>query len=116
MLEELIKVLPLLATILAGFFAFMKWLDVRQREIADKEFERVSRLVMIITGQYPDGSKARTVDQILAVWMLKEYPRYHDAIRRALQRDWDPSWVSENFVRQIVPEINAMLSQLEKRK
>ncbi|MEQ3651674.1 hypothetical protein [Hyphomonas sp.] len=107
-----VKVFPVAAAIGAGSLALLRWIDLRQREIANDEFEKVFRLIMVVTGQHPDGTGARILDQIAAVWMLKEFSRFHGAIRNALDRKWDTSFASNLFIEQVVPEIHKMLQQL----
>ena len=67
MVQLLQIVLPTLIAAGAGLTGFLRWVDVRRREIADKEFNRVFELLSIISDQYPDGRGARILDQIPAV-------------------------------------------------
>ena len=115
MADYLLKFLPIAAAFGAGFFAILRWIDLRRREVADDEFEKVFRLIMIVTGQHPNGHGARILDQVAAVWMLKEYPKYHVAIRRALDRKYDDIVKSQDFLVHVEPEIRAMLAELPKR-
>lgn len=105
-IAEVLKiVLPTMIAAGAGLFGFLKWIDVRRREIADQQFKRVFELLSIVSGQYPDGRGARIIDQIAAVWLLREFPAYGDTVRRALSGDWSSGMAAQNFLDHVAPEI-----------
>ena len=115
--SELVSdLVPVVAIIGAGFFALLRWIDLRRREVADDEFEKVFRLIMIVTGQHPGGAGARIVDQIAAVWMLKKFPKYSDVIVRSLDIDYTAVVSSPTFNSHVEPHIRQLVEELKNRK
>lgn len=111
--ELAIKLIPAVAAVGAGLLAVLRWIDLRRREVANDEFEKLFRLIMIVTGHHPNGSEARMVDQIAAIWMLKKFSRHHDIISKAFDRDWKAIGATPLFVEQVAPEIEKMLKEMK---
>lgn len=51
---------------LAGLFAFIRWLDTRNRELKEKRYNTYMNLVSIISGKRPDSSTPNMTEQIAA--------------------------------------------------
>jgi hypothetical protein len=101
-----------LAAIGAGFFAFIKWLDARNRELKERRYKTYMELVGVISGKRPDATTSNFTEQIAAVWFLLEYKEYRD-ITNNIFSGGDLSEIgSEEWVKYIVPHIQKMLRSI----
>ena len=81
-----------LATVVGGVFAFLRWLDQRNRELEERRFERYWKLFEV-TQESPHTAKQR-----VALLLMKKFPEYKEATSAflvAAKREGSP-WLKQN--------------------
>lgn len=59
--------------VVAGLFAFIKWIDTRNRELKEKRYRIYMDLIGVISGKRADSTTPNITEQIAATWFLLEY-------------------------------------------
>lgn len=107
------QLIGVLVTVFGGLFAFIKWIDLRNRELKEKRYARYTELVGTIAGKRPDGVSPTMLDQIVAVWFLLEYKEYRKITKRIFHGPKFDQMANQNWISFVLPEIKAMLSELQ---
>jgi hypothetical protein len=104
-----------LILVCGGLFAWVKWVDSRNREIKEKRYSTYMNLINIISGKCPDGRVVMLTEEIAAVWLLLEYKEYdnitrkiysHQAVRNSTAQEWNET---------VLPTIDELLQELKYR-
>jgi hypothetical protein len=107
------QLMSIIVIVFGGVFAFVKWLDTRNRELKDKHYSKYMDLIGIISGIRPDGTVPRITEQIAAIWFLREYKGYNKVtykIFSALDLD---KIANETWTKHVAPEVRLLLQEIE---
>jgi len=78
-MEEVLKYISLI-TISGAAISFiiglMKWIDQRNREIEQKQYEAFHKMVCIASGVDEDGRTVKMAQQLAAIYQLQAYQKY----------------------------------------
>ena len=115
MLDFIIQNNALFSTIAilgAGFFAFIKWIDNRNRELKEKRYSKYMALISIISGKREDGTTPNLTEQIAATWFLLEYPEYKKTTKKIFENSDLKNMANGAWVEHVLPQIEFMLKEI----
>lgn len=104
--------LSVLAAVVGGVFAIVKWIDIRHMELREKRYSKYMGLISTISGNRPDGSTPRITEQIAAVWFLLEYKEYHRITYRIFSSNDLKDMANEPWTKHVVPHIEKLLKEI----
>jgi hypothetical protein len=95
---------PGIVVIVGGLFAFIRWLDQRQRELKERRFEQYWKL--LDTSQ----NDPHIAHQKVALLLLKRYPEFKNETQHFLSdaKNRNDPWTQNN-----IGEIDAVLKDLQ---
>ncbi len=96
----------------AGLFAFIKWLDTRNSELAEKRYMTYMSLVSVISGKRTDSSTPNLTEQIAATWFLLEYKEYYTITRKIFGNSDLSNMANEPWVNHVLPHIEKLLEEI----
>lgn len=99
-MEETLKYISLI-TVTGAAISFVigliKWIDQRNREQKQKEYEAFHKMVCIASGINQEGNVVKMVQQIAAIYQLQAYSQYSFASIPVLQlMQFEYSQTSDN--------------------
>ncbi len=109
--------ITLVIAIIAGVFAFVKWLDSRNQSLRDKRFENYMKLMRMISGVSPNGDGSVGItEQIAAIWFLLEYKEYHDITLKILDNSGFEGNANGLVKQLVLPQIKLLVEEIKKRE
>ena len=78
-MEEVLKYVSLITlcgTAISFIIGLIKWIDQRNREQEQKQFEAFHKMVCIASGVDETGKTVKMVQQIAAIYQLQAYKKY----------------------------------------
>jgi len=102
----------LITVSIAGFFAFIKWIDNRNRELKEKRYRTYMDLIGLISGKRVDSSAPNITEQIAAVWFLLEYKEYYKTTKKIFSDSDFENMSNEAWVQHILPHIHKLLKEI----
>ena len=103
-----INSITLIIAIFTGFFAFVKWVDSRNREIRREERKEYIKLISAITGGI------NISEQVASVWMLLEYKKYYRTTLKVLDNDlWGQSKAPDIWKKYVLPAIKDCIEEIK---
>lgn len=101
-----------LSVTLAGLFAFIKWLDTRNKELKEARYQSYMELVSLISGNKKDGTPAKLTEMTAAVWFLLEYKEYYGITKRIFRDSDLENMAEDTWVQHVLPHINKLLNEI----
>ena len=71
-----VSVITLCGTAISFIIGLVKWIDQRNREQEQKQYEAFHKMVCIASGVDESGKKVKMVQQIAAIYQLQAYKQY----------------------------------------
>ena len=96
-------------TVIAGVFAFIKWLDSRNLKIKNDRYQQYIQHIRSFAGC---GSNISPAEQIASAWFLLEYEEYYKLTLKILDNDLIRVKSSDEWVKlseEIIQEIKSKL-------
>jgi hypothetical protein len=84
-MEEILKNVPQIALIIGGLFGFFQWLDQRNREREERQYQSFHKMVCLASGTDESGRQIKMVQQVAAIYQLQRYQQYSFASIPVLQ-------------------------------
>lgn len=114
MLELIINQAAIIAAIFAGFFAFIKWIDARNRALKNERYKQYIRHIKILSGsKETDQSTICMTEQIAAAWFLVEYKEFHLITIKILDNDDLEKMSNEPWKKFVLPHIKKVISEVK---
>ena len=86
-----VSLLTLVGTAISFVIGLFQWIDQRNREQKQKEYEAFHRMVCLASGVGESGESIRMVQQIAAIYQLRAYKQYAFAsvpVLELMQFEW----------------------------
>lgn len=106
--------IALLTVVFTGLFAFIKWIDSRDRELKEKRYQIYMNLISTVSGKRPDSTTPNLTEQIAAVWFLVEYKEYYTTTIRIFSDSDLEKMANEPWVEHVLPHIKKLLQTIDK--
>ena len=102
---ELLPYFALVTTLGSGLFAFVQWMDQRQRELRSRRFDQYWKLVDVCT------ETTIIAKQKVAILQLKSFPEYREETVAFLEdaKGRSGGWTEQNIVQ--IENVIAFFSQ-----
>ena len=109
--------ITLIIAIFAGLFAFIKWIDSRNRELKNKRYKKYMRLIRTISGskETKDASICMT-EQIASSWMLLEYKEYYNITLKILDNEDLEEMSNDPWLKFVLPQIKKVIQEIRSSK
>lgn len=114
-ISENSQLLSVITVTLAGLFAFIKWIDTRNRELKEKRYSTYMGLISVISGKREDGTTPNLTEQIAATWFLVEYKEYYKTTGKIFLNSDLANMANEPWVKHVLPHIKAMLEEISQK-
>ncbi len=101
--------------IIAGFFAFVKWIGTRNRELQEKRYKKYMDLIGVISGKRFDSTTPNLTEQIAAVWLLLEYKEYYETTKKIFSDSDLENMANEPWVKHVLPHIHKLMNEISTR-
>ena len=85
-ISQNIDSITLIIAIFAGLFAFIKWIDSRNRELKNERYKKYMQLIRVIS-VISRPRKGGITEQVASVYMLLEYKKYYKITLKVLDND-----------------------------
>ena len=95
-----------------GLFAFVKWIDSRNRNLKEKRYETYMKLVGVISGKRIDSTTPNITEQIAATWFLLEYKEYYDMTLRIFSDSDLRNMGNEPWIKHVLPHIEKLIKEI----
>lgn len=106
------QLISTITIVFGGLFAFVKWLDSRNRELKEKRYSKYMELISIISGYHINGSTPKLTEQIAAVWFLLEYKEYQDITYKIFFSTDLEKIANKPWIDHVVPHIKLLLQEI----
>ncbi|HOO81245.1 MAG TPA: hypothetical protein PK513_01940 [Alphaproteobacteria bacterium] len=113
-ISENSQFLSVLTVTFAGLFAFIKWLDTRNRELKEKRYSKYMQLISVISGKREDSSPSNLPEQIAATWFLIEYKEYFEITKKIFSNSDLKEMADETWIKHVLPQMQSMLKEISK--
>lgn len=97
---------------LTGLFAFIKWIDSRNRALKENRYATYMNLVCIISGKRTDSTTPNITEQIAATWFLLEYREYYEMTKRIFSESDLKNMANGPWVLHVLPHIEKLLKEI----
>ncbi|MFH2097334.1 MAG: hypothetical protein ABII24_02195 [bacterium] len=97
---------------ITGSFAFIKWVDSRNRSLKEKRYETYMKLIGVISGKRSDSTTPNITEQIAATWFLLEYKEYYDMTKKIFSESDLVNMANEPWVKHVLPHIKKLLKEI----
>lgn len=101
--------------IMAGLFAFIKWIDTRNRELKEKRYKIYMDLIGVISGKRTDSTTPNLTEQIAATWFLLEYKEYYEVTKKIFSGSDLKNMANKPWVDHVLPHIQNLINELDSR-
>jgi hypothetical protein len=98
---------------ITSLFAFIKWLDTRNREIKEKRYSKYRSLISTIFGKREDSSTPNLGEQIACVWLLEEYKEYYNTTSKILSNSDMKNMGDKLWVAHVFPHFKKLLEEIK---
>ncbi len=104
-MQDILKNLSYLLPIVAGIFAFIKWVDSRNKQLKNDRYDKYIKLVKIISGskENRDASICFT-EQIASTWLLLDFKEYYHLTIKIFDNDLLEQYSDKNWSSVIIPD------------
>ncbi len=106
-------ILGFIIAVSAGLFAFIKWLDTRNRELKESRYKTYMDLIGVISGKRKGSSTPNMSEQIAAIWFLVEYKEYYDITRKIFSESDLENMTNRPWIKHLLPHIEKLLKQIQ---
>ena len=106
-ISQNIDSITLIIAIFASLFAFIKWIDSRNREIKKEELKEYMKLISVISGG------AKITEQVASVYMLLEYKKYYKITLKVLDNDLWKEEINTQWQKYIMPAIKNCVEKIK---
>ena len=91
--SQIVQLVTVLVPVCGGIFAVVKYIDVRNRELKAQRYQAYSELIRTLSGRRQDGSRTFLVEQISAIYQLREFEEYQETSVDILEASMrQPEW------------------------
>lgn len=111
-ISEIKDLIGFVIAIIAGFFAFIKWIDTRNRELKEKRYKNYMDLIGVISGKRADSTTPNITEQIAATWFLLEYKEYYEMTGKIFSDSDLENMANEPWVKHVLPHIRKLLTEI----
>jgi hypothetical protein len=111
-ISEIKDLIGFVIAIIAGLFAFVKWIDTRNRELKEKRYKTYMDLIGVISGKRTDSTIPNITEQIAATWFLMEYKEYYKMTRKIFSESDLENMANEPWVKHVLPHIRKLITEI----
>lgn len=115
-ISENSQLLGVIIVTFGGLFAFIKWIDTRNRELREKRYSTYMNLISVISGKREDGTTPNLTEEIAATWFLLEYKEYYKTTEKIFSNSDLKNMANEAWVKHVLPHIKSMLEEISQQK
>jgi len=102
--------------IIAGSFAFVKWIDTRNRELKEKRYKTYMDLIGVISGKRADSTTPNLTEQVAATWFLLEYKEYYEITAKIFSDSDLENMGNALWVQHVLPHIRRLINEITDRQ
>jgi len=106
------ELIGFVVAVFAGLFAFIKWLDARNRELKESRYKTYMELIGVVSGKRKDSTIPNFTEQIAAVWFLSEYKEYYGITKKIFSAGDIDKMSSEGWVQHVLPHIRKLVNEI----
>jgi len=107
--------ITLIIAIIAGLFAFIKWLDTRNQNLKDERYKKYIQLIRILSGsKINDSASICMTEQIASAWLLLEYKEYYKITLKILDNNDLEKMSNENWQQFVLPQIKLVVEEIKR--
>ena len=108
--------ITIVIAILAGLFAFIKWIDTRNQTLKNERYERYIQHIRILSGSKAnEGASICITEQIAAAWLLLEYSEYFDISLKILDNPDLTKMSNKPWQDFVLPQIKQVIEEIKSR-
>ncbi len=116
-ISQNIDSITLIIAIFAGLFAFIKWIDSRNRELKNERYKKYMQLIRAISGsKETEGASICITEQIASSWMLLEYKEYHKITLKILDNEDLKKMSNDRWQKFVLPQIKKVIEEIRYSK
>lgn len=101
---------------ITGLFAFIKWIDSRNRALKEKRYSTYMGLISTISGKSVDSISPKLTEQIAATWFLLEYKEYYNMTKRIFSNSDLKNMANKPWVDHVLPHIEKLIKEISEQK
>ena len=106
------ELIGFVVAIIAGLFAFVKWIDARNRELKEERYKTYMDLIGVISGKRIDSSTPNLTEQIAAIWFLLEYKEYYEVTKKIFSDSDLENMANAPWVKHVLPHIRKLIKEI----
>jgi hypothetical protein len=106
------EIIGFVVAIFAGLFAFVKWIDTRNRELREKRYKTYMDLIGVISGKRTDSTTPNLTEQIAAIWFLLEYKEYYEITKKIFSDSDLENMANAPWVKHVLPHIHKLIKEI----
>lgn len=112
-ISQNIDSITLIIAIFSGLFAFIKWIDSRNRELKNERYKKYMQLIREISGsKETEGASICITEQIASSWMLLEYKEYHKITLKILDNEDLKKMSNDRWQKFVLPQIKKVIEEI----
>jgi hypothetical protein len=75
-MEDILKNIPQITLVVGGLFGFFQWLDQRNKDGEERQYQSFHKMVCLASGTDESGRIIKMPQQLAAIYQLQRYKQY----------------------------------------